>query len=304
MKRKVRREPLGLRRINAPLVVPDDEHCGGRLPVFVEHVKSHFAGRQTVEQHIYIVAITDVLRPLPDVERNLSFALARVAAVKLEDAIFEAQAAQPLAQRLFAEHLQIEPQLGRIRLRRIAALAINLVRRRGAPAAFIQGERVRADRAQFGGHAGFVVDFHEELAPAFFDQFRLRGSRRDFHARFRIDVHAEQAILVQHVLDGLAGFVSVGLLQGGFQRLFIGLAERCPEIIRCFDHASDLRDERLQLGILDDGQTRRITGGDDQGHSLERAEERWLNDKTFVNHSGSRFLFRFHCFSYQRQMGQ
>src|SRR2546429_9946666 len=101
--------------------------------------------------------MTYVLRPLPYFERNLTFALARVAAVKLEDAIFEVQAAQLLAQRLLAEHLQIEPQIGRIRLRRIAALAIHLVRRRRAPTAFIQREPVRADRAQVGGHAGLVL---------------------------------------------------------------------------------------------------------------------------------------------------
>ena len=90
-------------------------------------MKSHCVGWQTVEQHIHVVAISDVLRPLAHVKRDLSLAPAGVAAVKLEDAIFEVQPAQLLAQRLFAEHLQIEPQLGWIRLRRIAAFAIHLV---------------------------------------------------------------------------------------------------------------------------------------------------------------------------------
>ena len=228
MKSKVRREPLGLRRINAPLIVPNDEHRGGWLPVFVKHVKSHFAGRQNVEQRIHIVAITDVLRPLPDVERDLRLPLAGVATVKLEDPIFEVQAAQQFAQRLLAEHLQIEPQLGRIRPRRIPALAISLIRRRRARPALVQRERVRAHRAQFGRHPGFVVDFDQELPPALFSQFRFRRSRRDLHARLRVDVHAEQTILVEHALDGFAGLIGVGLLERRFQRLFVGVAERCP----------------------------------------------------------------------------
>ena len=107
------------------------------------------------------------------------------------------------------------------------------------------------------------MDFHEELPPAFLDEFRFRGSRRDFHARLRIDVHAEQTILVEHALDGLAGFIGIGLIEGRFQRLLVHHAEGCSQIISCFNHPSDLRDERLQLGILDDGQTRRIPGCED-----------------------------------------
>ena len=107
------------------------------------------------------------------------------------------------------------------------------------------------------------MDFHEELPPAFLDEFRFRGSRRDFHARLRVDAHAEQTILVEHALDSLAGFIGVGLFEGRFQCLLVLRAEGCSQIIRGFNHTPDLRDKRLQLGILDDGQTRRIPGCED-----------------------------------------
>jgi len=80
-------------------------------------MKLHLAGRQTIEQHIHIIAIADVLRPLAHIERNLRLALAGVAAVELDDPVLKSQPAQLLAQGLFVVHLHVQPKLGRVGLR-------------------------------------------------------------------------------------------------------------------------------------------------------------------------------------------
>ncbi len=62
-------------------------------------VSTSTAGWQ-LEQHVDLVAEAQVLRALADVERQLGLALAGVAAVELDDAIFQLQARQVLVQRL------------------------------------------------------------------------------------------------------------------------------------------------------------------------------------------------------------
>src|SRR5262245_56957739 len=103
MKRKIRRQPLGHRRIDAALGVTDRQACGRRLAVFVENAKSDDMCRLAIEDDIHLVAETEILRPLADVERNLRFALARIAAVKLDDAVFERQSPERLSERLGVE---------------------------------------------------------------------------------------------------------------------------------------------------------------------------------------------------------
>ena len=114
MKREVRRQALGLRRINARLLVANHQHCGRRFALLVQQVKLHVAGGQTSEQQIDIVAVTDVLCALADIERNLRFALAGIATVKLKNSIFQVESAQLIPQWLFVEHLQVQPQFRRI----------------------------------------------------------------------------------------------------------------------------------------------------------------------------------------------
>ena len=94
MKAEIRREPFRLARINAALRVANLETASGRLSVFVEDVESDRARRLRIKQNIDFIAEAEILRALPDIEHQFGFAFAGVAAVKLNDAIFEAEATQ------------------------------------------------------------------------------------------------------------------------------------------------------------------------------------------------------------------
>ena len=253
MKGEVRRQPLGLRRIHQAGLVTDDEHGGRRLVVLILDVKGDFARGQAIKQQVRLVAVADVLRALADVEGDLALALAGVAAVELDDPVFQGQTAQRGSQRLRIEHLQVEPQFSRTVGRPIASFAVLIVGTVLLPGRIVHRLRGAADRPQFRGHAGFVVNLDQELPPAFLRQHRPGGPLGDFHTRLRVDVHADQTVLVQHALDGFAGFVGVGYFERCLQRSFIRGVEWRTQVIGRFDHAPDLRDQWLQFDVFDGG---------------------------------------------------
>lgn len=51
------------------------------------------------------------LRPLPYVEHQLGFAFAGIAAIQLNNSILQIHAAQIFIERLFVEHVEIEPKV-------------------------------------------------------------------------------------------------------------------------------------------------------------------------------------------------
>ena len=67
------------------------------------------AGRR--EQHLDVVAEPDVLRPLADVEAHDRRSLARIAAVNLEDEVFDAEPRQALPHRRPIEDRDLCPSI-------------------------------------------------------------------------------------------------------------------------------------------------------------------------------------------------
>ena len=218
----------------------DQERSGGRLVVGIEHAQCHLRGRARREKDVDIVAETQVLRALPDVEAQLALALAGIAGIKLQDAVLHLQAGQSLAHRLFVEHLQIEPApahqpLGRAR----------------------QFTGVRTLDDQHRGDARLVLHLHQERSPALFHQLRFGRAFLHFDAAFRIDIDAHQAMAVENLLDLLHGF-------GAAEIRALGRGQRLTGHLERIGDALHLRGERLQFYVADDRQLFRQQSGSKQ----------------------------------------
>src|ERR1051325_10843639 len=113
-------------------------------------------GGETTEKHVDFVTKTKVRRPLTDVKENLRLPLAGIAAVELDNSIFEGEPAEAGLERLLIEHQQVEPQLRRSGLRCLPFFAQRFVRGGAAGTTLEDGEGIRADRTQCARGASFV----------------------------------------------------------------------------------------------------------------------------------------------------
>ena len=112
MKEQVGRQAPDARRIDASLQVVEDELPDGRLAVVVEHFERHFHGRLAIKEQVDLVAKAEILRSLADVEQQLGFALAPVAAEHLQNAVFQDQPGKFLVQRLLLVQADFQPAVG------------------------------------------------------------------------------------------------------------------------------------------------------------------------------------------------
>src|ERR1051326_195795 len=253
MKRKIGGEPLGLRRINSPLRVANDEFCGGGLVVFIADPQRDGAGGEASEKSVHFVAKTDVLRTLADVERDLRFAVSGIAAVELDDAVFERQTAKGLLQRLCVIALQFEPELVTVRKwRTLALLAIELVggaALRAAAVVRINRNRVGTDSLQWSGRARVVDDFDQKLPPALFGEFGFGRSGTYFDAHFRIDTDGEQAMRIQRALNFLDSICDVFFDQCLLKRSLRLFVQRRTNRFERFGEPPNLGGEGLPIGF-------------------------------------------------------
>ena len=128
----------------------------GRLAVLVEHLKCDLASRFAIEEQIDLVSKAEILCSLANVEAELGIAFAGVAAVKLDDAIFQGQAAERLGERLGVVNGQAKPTIHDLILRRAC-----------------EWLSVWAARAKLRSDTGFVVHLDQKAAPALLEQFTL-----------------------------------------------------------------------------------------------------------------------------------
>ena len=262
MEREVGREPLRLRGVLAPLPVADDEGGHRRASVVVEHAQADVVGREAVEEDGHVVAEADVLRALPDVEGELRFAPAPVAAVELDDAVLHLQPGEARLERRLVEHRDFEPAVGD--LARGDVLCGNGVEAEPARdvglAACVDGQRVRALGPKLRRHAGLVDDLDEEAAPAGLDERGLCPSPRDLDARLGADLDAEQDAPVEHLLHGRDTARGVHVIGRPFERAPVRGTERLAEVLHGLDQAPHLRDKGLCVrlhGLRRGGRARR-----------------------------------------------
>src|SRR5207249_12096290 len=109
LKGKIGSQPFVRRGVHAAALVPNDEGSHCRFAIFVTDSQSDRLRGLAGEQNRHFIAKAEILCSLPYIERDLRFSVARVAAVELNDAIFEFQSAQLRQERLLIEHHQVEP---------------------------------------------------------------------------------------------------------------------------------------------------------------------------------------------------
>src|SRR5262245_39030318 len=266
------------------LRVADDERSGRRLSFFIEYAQCYVNCRAAGKENIRLIAEADILSPLADVEAELRFAFARVAAVKLDDAVFKLKAGENRLEGRFFVEAQIEPAI------QYLALADLLFRNRVETetlfrpvyfAARPHGQDARALSLQAGCDSGFVAHFDKESSPAVLDQFGSRLTLGHPDAAFGIDVNIEQTVFVEHILKPGDRPRRVHLVERFLQRLPVRRAERRTQIIHRLDQPSDLRGERLQLDFLNPGQ-------------LPRYRRREKNERNKQRRACSQSLWRYY----------
>src|SRR5262249_26822907 len=116
MEEEVRRQPPRQRGVNMALLVTDNERPSRRLAVFVEHMQLDDHGREAIKQErlgirpgsgpllLLIGLLTGPVKP----EADLRLAPSGIAAIYLQDSVFDSQAGKVGEQRLSAEHLQVQ----------------------------------------------------------------------------------------------------------------------------------------------------------------------------------------------------
>ena len=242
---EVRRQPLSRRRVNAVLGVADDQARRGRPATLVGDVQRDVGRGNDAEEHRRIVAEADVLRALSDVSGKRRLAPPGISAVELQDSILDRESRQRRYERRFVEELQIEPAVGDV-ARRDRLLRTRTHTEAARPARE-DAHRLRARQAQRRGDPGLVANFDQERAPALLHELRGCLSLRDVHAALGIDVHVEQTMTIEHVLDACGGCPLVTAGGSGVYRPAVRLGQRRAEVLQCLDEARDLSCERLQL---------------------------------------------------------
>ncbi len=180
---------------------------------------------------------------MPYVECQGRFALSFVAAVELQDAVFDRQSRQRSNEWLLVEHIHIQPAI-----RHIGGFDFEL-RRRSPRGALVERRGVGTGRFEVCRDARLVVNFDEKHAPALFVQLRGRGAARDFHAAFGIDVHADKHAVIKRLLNRLHRFGVICLLQRRLENSLFGRREAFAQKVERGYHTADLSLKRLGLDV-------------------------------------------------------
>src|SRR5688572_22722604 len=109
---EIRSKPTGASGIDAALGIAKDELAGGRLAVVIENIQPHANGRFAGEYDGELIAKAEILRALANIKDELSFSLAFVTAVDLQDAIVELEAGELFGQGLRIVGHQVHPAIG------------------------------------------------------------------------------------------------------------------------------------------------------------------------------------------------
>ena len=121
---KIGRVAFDLRGIDTSCGVFDEQFGDARFAIFIGDGEFHLTRRLAVEQDAHFVAEAEILRALAGVEAKGGITFACIAAVELDDAIFDAEAAQIGLHRRCFEHLQVEPASGKHGLAGITRLRV------------------------------------------------------------------------------------------------------------------------------------------------------------------------------------
>ncbi len=166
----------------------------------------------------------DVLAALADVEADERRALAGVAAVDLQDGVFDPEPRQPLTHRRLRVNRHVGPPVAHVRLGQ-HLLRLGRVARRHVDVA-----DVRTPDRERRGDARVVQHLDEKEARAALHQLRRRRALLHPHPALRADVHRDQHAPIEHALQRGDRRRFVAHANRVVERLHVGGGERFPEI--------------------------------------------------------------------------
>ena len=220
---EVGRQALRNVRIDAIELVAHGEPGGGRPAVLVLDVDADGVRRAGGEQHLDVVAEPDVLAALADVEADERRALPGVAAVDLQDDVFDPESRQPLPHRRLRVDRHVGPPFAHVRLGQ-HVLRLGRLARRHEDAA-----DVRARDRQRRGDTRVVQHLDEKEARAALHQLRRRRALLDPHPALGADVHGDQHAAIEHALQRGNRRRVVAHADRVVEPLHVGSRERFPE---------------------------------------------------------------------------
>ena len=199
------------------------------------------------EQHLDVVAEPDVLAALSDVEADERRALARVAAVDLQDDVFDPESRQPLTHRRLRVDRHVGPPFAHVRL---GQHVLRLGRLAGR---HVDAADVRTRDRQRRGDARVVQHLDEKEPRAALHQLRRRHALLHPHPALRADVHGHQHPAIEHALERGDRRRFVAHTDRAVERLHVGGGERLPEIPQRRLDTPRLLRQRLERDPLLDG---------------------------------------------------
>ena len=237
MKRKIRCQALGLRRINPSPGITNLKHASGRLAILVPDRQSDIDRRPTLKQGIHFITKANILRTLPHIETHPRFSSAGIPTVELKDTVFEFESTKSLSQRLGIVGLERQPTI------------LDLIGCR-----VVQHAPIGTCRFERSSHPCLVVHLHQELCPTILHQLGLGRTRSDLDAHFRIDVDTIKTSLIQNLLKLHQPLVMVWIRHGPLKGFFLVSRKGKPQIFGSLHQAPHLCRSRLPGDVGDFGE--------------------------------------------------
>src|SRR5260370_3917742 len=161
----------------------------------ISNAQPHEAGREGIKQHDHVIAETDVLRPLSNIETDLGGALSTLMAIDLEDPVFESKTREAFRERVFIIERDVRPSFPGFRRRERCGRFGTTV------GPYVNRTAVWALHAEMGSDSSSIDDLNQKSSSAKFEGLRLDRSRPHFDAAFRVDFHDGKRLLVQNALE-------------------------------------------------------------------------------------------------------
>lgn len=222
------------------MLVAHGEPCRGRPAVFVLDTHPNGMRRQCGEDDLDVVAEPDILRSLSNVEPNHGRSLTRIAAVRLQNHVLDAETREALPHRRPIVHSKLRPSISHMRHREIHTRA------RTACGWAIDPAHVGRLHPKRSGHTCFVHDLHQEQPGAVLNELRARRALLNLHAAFRADVNGRDDVAVQYFLQSSGGAGVLGSGDGFVNGLSIGARKRLAEILQGRFESTHLLRKRLK----------------------------------------------------------
>ncbi|GEM_PF-2107907 len=182
LEKEIRRQTPRLRWEDMPLRVGEGQPRRRRLAIEVLDIKLHCDRRSHLKQHRHLRTKTQILRPLPDVERERHLAFPRFARIDERDSVFDLESAQVRRHRRRLKHADLQKAVLAFRVLVLAQMRLPLALHRALRHTRIRRSGLSATDTQFGHARGVIDHFHQHRRIACLLHLRCRRTALRLHA--------------------------------------------------------------------------------------------------------------------------